>query len=163
MNPFEARMIREYYGETPRFQRDDPRFSNAWSAIRMDVWAKYPFNEVVPGAEDKHWANAVQRHGLAVAYVPGARVTYYQQFGVRGSYDRGLRLGFSDQALRRGSPPRLWQSLTSAAQMFLQDLQAWRTGHMSFGWLVRSPAFRMRLSLGLRRGAQVAARVLEWR
>jgi glycosyltransferase involved in cell wall biosynthesis len=163
MNPFEARIIREYYGEQSNLQRNEPRFSNAWSAVRRDVWTSHRFNEILPGAEDKCWAQEVQRRGLSVAYVPEARVTYHQQFGVASFYDRALRLGFADQALRRRSPPRLHQSLASAAQMILEDLRICRSGEMSLEWLLRSPAFRVRQSLGLRRGARMAARVLEWR
>jgi glycosyltransferase involved in cell wall biosynthesis len=162
MNPFEARIIREYYGDSPLLQRDDPRFSNAWSAIRRDVWDHHPFDETVPGAEDQHWAKAVQRRGLAVAYVPDARVSYEQQFGLKGFYDRVLRLSFAGQALRHGTPPRLHQALVSAAQLVAQDLVAWRRGEIGLRWLLRSPSFRVRQSLGLRRGARLAARLLEW-
>ena len=163
MNPFEARILREYYGPLPRVQSDDPRFSNAWSAVRRDVWVRHRFNEVVPGAEDQHWAHEVQRHGFAVAYVPEAQVIYHQQFGIRDFYDRALRLGFAAQALRRGPLPRLHQSLFSAGQMVLQDVRAWREDQLALRWLLRSPSFRLRQSLGLRRGARMASRVLDWR
>jgi rhamnosyltransferase len=163
MNPFEARIIREYYGPEARVQRDDPRFSNTWSAFRRAVWTRHHFDETVPGAEDQHWAKAVQRKGLAVAYAPDACITYYQQFGVAGFYDRALRLGFALQALRRGSPPRLHQALVSTVQLVLQDFTDYRDGKLDLHWFLRSPAFRLRQSLGLRRGARMAARALEWR
>jgi rhamnosyltransferase len=161
MNPFSAAMIRDYYGEQPMTLTNDPRFSNAWAAIRREVWTRHRFSEVVSAAEDQLWAKEVQRHGYAVTYVPEARLTYHQDFTLRALHTRALRQGFALRVVHRGRAPRLRGALASALQMTIQDIRAWRRGELNLHWLLRSPGYRLANELGRYRGVRMAVRALD--
>jgi glycosyltransferase involved in cell wall biosynthesis len=158
LNPFERRVLLSYYSERPRLQFDDPRFTNTLCAIRHCVWARERFDEQIPGAEDQEWVVRVQRRDYAVAYVPSARATYLQTFGIGGIYDRAIKLGYARQMIHSGPPPRLVDSLTSAVGWSLIDFRSWVRREMSLRWLLVAPIFRLRQEVGLYVGAHRALR-----
>jgi len=51
-------------------------FSNACAAVRRRVWQSIPFDEELPGAEDRVWAYAVLEAGFALVYESRAQVAH---------------------------------------------------------------------------------------
>jgi len=47
-------------------------FSNANSAIRKEIWEKYPFDDSLIMSEDQEWARKVLLAGYEIIYDPGA-------------------------------------------------------------------------------------------
>ena len=45
--------------------------------IRRAVWAGMPFDEELPGVEDRDWAKRVQTAGWQIAYEPHASVFHH--------------------------------------------------------------------------------------
>jgi len=158
LNPFEARNLRTYYDDVPRLQRSETRFTNTFCAIRREVWAKEPFDEEIPGAEDQYWVARVQRLGYAVAYVPSAQAVYLQAFGVRRIYQHAMKLGYAQQVMRPDRHVRFIGSLASAAGWALTDVKAWARREIPTRCLLMSPLFRLRQEMGLYMGAARAAR-----
>ncbi|MFH2068545.1 MAG: glycosyltransferase family 2 protein [Candidatus Omnitrophota bacterium] len=72
LNPFEE--IGLFYDfPTSPFLHPKPIFSNANCAIRKIVWEKHPFDEIIPFAEDKLWAENLPPH-FKIKYVFEASV-----------------------------------------------------------------------------------------
>ena len=72
------------------------RFSNANSAVRRDVWERFPFDETVLLAEDQAMCYSVLTHGMKVVYEPAAAVehgherTLWEEF--RFAFENGASL-----------------------------------------------------------------------
>lgn len=68
-------------------------FSNHASSWRACVWREFPFNENLPGTEDKEWAWRVLGAGWCIAFDPRLTVDMSHQWtgGVRDRYRRELR------------------------------------------------------------------------
>lgn len=60
--------------DNPRIQTNNPTFSNANGAFRRALCLRYPFDEMVKGAEDLAWARLVLSQGYVIAYQPTAPV-----------------------------------------------------------------------------------------
>jgi rhamnosyltransferase len=65
------------FGLDRRVQRKDPFFHNANSAVRRDLWEKYPFDETVTNIEDRLWAETVLAQGYYILYEPEASVYHH--------------------------------------------------------------------------------------
>ncbi|MBT0963464.1 glycosyltransferase family 2 protein [Denitromonas iodatirespirans] len=65
------------FGLDPRIQVKDSFFHNANSALRRDIWQRFPFDEQVSNIEDRVWGVEVIRAGLKIAYEPTASVYHY--------------------------------------------------------------------------------------
>jgi hypothetical protein len=71
------------FGLDRRVQWKDPFFHNANSAIRRDLWERYPFDEAVTNIEDRLWAETVLANGYCILYEPEASV--YHHHGIHHS------------------------------------------------------------------------------
>jgi len=76
-SPFDKRDLWTTFGLDRRTQRHDHFFHNANSMIRRAVWAEMPFDEELPGVEDRDWAKRVQAAGWQIAYEPHAGVFHH--------------------------------------------------------------------------------------
>jgi rhamnosyltransferase len=87
----------QVHGETVRI--DEIFFSNVSSAIRRDVWLRYPFREDVIMSEDQYWAYDVLRAGYEVVYQPSAVVRHSHNYSLRSLLQRNLQSGASLRGL----------------------------------------------------------------
>ena len=53
-------------GTTPRRFSSGMNYSNTNGAVRRSVWSRFPFDEVLPGAEDLAWGRTVYRAGFDI-------------------------------------------------------------------------------------------------
>tara|TARA_B100000965_G_C19603452_1_gene764472 strand:- start:12733 stop:14097 length:1365 start_codon:yes stop_codon:yes gene_type:complete len=72
--PNDVRDLYITFGLDKRIQKKDYFFHNANSAIRMDLWKKYPFDEKLTNIEDRAWAKVITSNGYHLVYEPKAEV-----------------------------------------------------------------------------------------
>jgi len=82
---FDKRDLITVFGLDKKIQIKDSFFHNANSALRRDVWERYPFDEQVTNIEDRVWAQQVISAGLKIVYEPDARV--YHWHGIHQDLD----------------------------------------------------------------------------
>jgi rhamnosyltransferase len=103
-------------------------FSNANSAMRREVWERFPFAEDLIMSEDQEWSRRV--------LLDGYRIVYDAEAAVRHSHDYTLTAAFK----------RFFDSGVSASRSYLGGEQAQTElrrraidyARGEFGWLVRS-------------------------
>jgi glycosyltransferase involved in cell wall biosynthesis len=98
---YEQRKLIKAFPPEPRRQRSHYFFHNANSAVRRQVWERTPFDERLPGLEDRDWAKRVLTQGYEIAYEPMAMVYHHHDETLGQIYRRYLREG---QALRHLDP-----------------------------------------------------------
>jgi glycosyltransferase involved in cell wall biosynthesis len=76
-------------------------FHNANAAFRRSVWERIPFDETLPGLEDRDWARRVLAAGWQLVYEPLAMVYHHHVETLGQIYARSYREGV---ALRRLEP-----------------------------------------------------------
>jgi glycosyltransferase involved in cell wall biosynthesis len=72
----EQQLFNKYFPERSAIPQEGFFANNANSALRKDVWEKYPFDEEVTGLEDMVLAKALVEDGGRVGYVAEARITH---------------------------------------------------------------------------------------
>ena len=65
------------FGLDRKIQIKDSFFHNANSALRRDMWEKYPFDENVTNIEDRVWGEKVISEGYKIVYEPMASVYHW--------------------------------------------------------------------------------------
>jgi glycosyltransferase involved in cell wall biosynthesis len=99
--PYEQRNLLTGFPFGSRRQTSHAFFHNANAALRREVWERTPFDETLPGLEDRDWARRVLAAGWQLVYEPLAMV-YHQHTETLGQiYARSFREGV---ALRRLDP-----------------------------------------------------------
>jgi rhamnosyltransferase len=93
------------YGRAVRI--DEMFFSNVSSAIRRDVWERFPFRDRVIMSEDQYWAYDVLRAGYDVVYHPAARVYHSHNYSLSTLFRRNWQSGASLRGLIADSPPAI--------------------------------------------------------
>ncbi len=78
----------EYFGDDAYGTKENHRFSNTNSAIRMSAWRALPFDEQAEFAEDQIWAHEMLSQGHSIAYEPGAIVYHSHPDSYRRYYQR---------------------------------------------------------------------------
>ena len=63
-------------------------FSNASCAVRREILIKYPFDETLPGSEDREWAGRIKKHGFTIKYIPESRVYHSHALSYKAVYER---------------------------------------------------------------------------
>ena len=76
-SPFDKRDLMLVFGLDRKVQVKDSFFHNANSAVRRDIWQKFPFDEDVTNIEDRLWGKQVISQGLKIVYAPDASVYHY--------------------------------------------------------------------------------------
>jgi len=80
------------FGLDPKIQHKDSFFHNANSALRRDIWLKYPFDENVKHIEDRVWGQEVISSGFKIHYQPLASVYHHHGIHHDGNQDRADRI-----------------------------------------------------------------------
>jgi rhamnosyltransferase len=80
------------FGLDKRFQKKDSFFHNANSALRRDIWEKYPFDESVRHIEDRVWGVKVIEGGYSIVYEPSASVYHHHGIHHRRNLPRAERI-----------------------------------------------------------------------
>ena len=65
------------FGLDERTQRKDSFFHNANSALKRNVWEKFPFDEATTNIEDRLWGADVIKNGYHIFYTPHASVYHH--------------------------------------------------------------------------------------
>jgi len=63
-------------------------FSNASCAIRREILLKYPFDETLPGSEDREWAGRIRKNGFKIKYIPESQVLHSHSLSYQAVYKR---------------------------------------------------------------------------
>lgn len=109
----------EYY----RNQLDFVYFSNTSSAIRRDVWEKYPFRQV-DFAEDACWADEVLRAGYSLVYEPKSQVVHSHDYSITEQFRQHIDHAY---AMNHLFHPPSYHSTKTWLRLFLGiPLQVWR-------------------------------------
>jgi rhamnosyltransferase len=151
------------YGPAPRVQEaTGPEelsmrttlFSNVNSAIRRDVWERFPFADDLFFSEDQDWARRVLLAGYAIAYEPQAVVRHSHAYTVGSALKRFFDTGASAERgfLAGGSASS--GVLRREALRYAREELAWlsRTGRRR--WIPYAAAYELAKFLGLQLGAR---------
>ena len=94
------------YGPRARVQRaaseaalsmETTLFSNVNSAMRREVFERFPFVEDINMSEDQEWSRRVLLAGYAIVYEPRAVVRHSHDYDVRAAFRRFYESGFSSR------------------------------------------------------------------
>ena len=99
--PYEQRNLLTGFPFGSRRQTSHAFFHNANAALRREVWERTPFDETLPGLEDRDWARRVLAAGWQLVYEPLAMVYHQHTESLGQIYARSFREGV---ALRRLDP-----------------------------------------------------------
>lgn len=151
------------YGPEPRVQRaSDPEelsmrttlFSNVNSAIRREVWERFPFAPDVFFAEDQDWARRVLLAGYAIRYEPAAAVCHSHTYSVATAFKRFFDTGASaDRGFLAGGSAASGV-LRREALRYAREEVAWlvRTGRRR--WIPYAAVYELAKFLGVQLGAR---------
>lgn len=81
-----------------RFGPGATLFSNAFGAMKREVWERFPFPGIVM-SEDQAWAREVIRAGLTIRYVPEAAVFHGHRLSLARAFRRNFDSGSSLEQL----------------------------------------------------------------
>ena len=153
------------YGERARTQRaagvhelsmDTTLFSNVSSAIRADVFARFPFVDDIIMSEDQEWSRRVLLAGYALRYVPEAAVHHSHPYTLRQAFRRFFDSGVSsERAYMAGARPSSVVLRRQALRYAKEELRwLWETGRRR--WIPYAAAYEgakfVGLQLGIRHG-----------
>jgi rhamnosyltransferase len=117
--PYEQRNLLTGFPFGSRRQTSHTFFHNANAAVRREVWERTPFDETLPGLEDRDWARRVLAAGWQLVYEPLAMVYHHHTETLGQIYARSFREGV---ALRR-LDPGFAQSATRFVVNYLRGVQ----------------------------------------
>ncbi len=160
-----------YPPEAGRFGYEDavPRpgrvvFSNAFSAVRRDVWERIPLPEDVPVSEDQAWAQAVLAAGYQIAYEPAAEALHAHRYSLRVLFQRHylIAMALSLRGLDAGSrSPDAIRVLVSEIGYFVRQGHVVRLPQLLMYELVRWLGFQAGRWSARRRGGSVRRVILD--
>jgi rhamnosyltransferase len=151
------------YGPERRVQRakgeDDlsmltTLFSNVNSAMRRDVWERFPFADDVFFAEDQDWARRVLLEGYGIGYEPDAAVRHSHAYTVTTAFKRFFDTGASAERGFLAGGDASAGVLRKEALRYAKDEIAWlaRTGRRR--WIPYATVYELAKFAGLQLGAQ---------
>jgi rhamnosyltransferase len=76
------------FGLDRRIQVKDSFFHNANSALRRQLWERFPFDETATNIEDRIWAHQVIKAGFKIVYEPAASVYHHHGIHHAGNAER---------------------------------------------------------------------------
>jgi rhamnosyltransferase len=151
------------YGVEPRVQRaDDPAelsmrttlFSNANSAIRRDVWERFPFSDDLFFSEDQDWARRVLLAGYSIRYEPAAAVRHSHAYTVSSAFKRFFDTGAAaDRGFLAGGAGSS-RVLRREALRYAREEVAWLARTRRFGWIPYAAVYELAKFAGLQLGAR---------
>ena len=151
------------YGPGARTQRaagaaelsmDTTLFSNANSAIRRDVFERFPFVGDIIMSEDQEWSQRVLLAGYALVYEPRAVVRHSHPYTVPQAFRRFFDSGVSaERAYLAGAAPSQAVLRRRALQYGRDELRwLWRSGHRR--WIPYAAVYELAKFAGLQLGAR---------
>jgi rhamnosyltransferase len=151
------------YGPEPRVQRaagqdevsmQTTLFSNVNSAIRRDVWKRFPFADDLFFAEDQDWARRVLLAGYAIAYEPQAVVRHSHAYTVGSALKRFFDAGASAERgfLAGGSASA--GVLRREALRYAREELAWLVQTGRRRWIPYAAVYELAKFLGVQLGAR---------
>jgi rhamnosyltransferase len=129
-------------------------FSNVNSAIRREVWERFPFADDLFFAEDQDWARRVLLAGHALRYEPEAAVRHSHAYTVTTAFKRFFDTGASaDRGFLAGGSASAGV-LRKEALRYARDEVAWlaRTGQRR--WIPYAAVYELAKFAGLQLGAR---------
>jgi rhamnosyltransferase len=99
---FDRRDLWTTFGIERRVQTKDYLFHNANCMIRRATWDTLPFDEEIPGVEDRHWARHVLEWGYVIVYEPNASVYHYHGIHQGRDEQRAARVARVIEFIQRG-------------------------------------------------------------
>ena len=162
-SPPEQFFLNFLYGPEPRVQRahapadlsmQTTLFSNVNSAIRRDVWERFPFADDLFTAEDQDWARRVLLDGYSLRYDPAAAVRHSHRYTVANAYRRFFDTGASaDRGFLAGGTTSS-SVLRKEALRYAREELAWlaRTGRRR--WIPYTALYESAKFAGLQLGAR---------
>jgi len=124
------------------------------SAMRRDVWERFPFGDDVFFAEDQDWARRVLIAGHAIRYEPAAAVRHSHAYSVMGAYKRFFDSGASAERGFLAGGPASAGVLRREALRYAREEVAWlvRTGQRR--WIPYTAVYELAKLAGLQLGAR---------
>ncbi len=112
--PVEAEFLHHTYPPEPAVRRLDAAsgrvgigavfFSNVCSALRREIWNRFPFDETRIMSEDQVWAREVLEAGHRIAYRPEAAVLHSHHYPLAKVFRRNFDSGCSLVGVTQDSP-----------------------------------------------------------
>ena len=125
-------------------------FSNVSSAIKREVWEKYPFNPTLTGSEDYAWAREVTKNGYETKYCPRSIIhhSHNESFSqIKNREYREILALFRINALS-SSPIFLLKRLIVCIKNIFLDLLYFLTGQENLFTLKKAITYRVGVFLG---------------
>ena len=149
------------YGPRERTQRaaspaelsmETTLFSNVNSAIRRDVFERFPFVGDIIMSEDQEWSRRVLLAGYAIAYVPRAAVRHSHDYTFREAFRRFFDSGVSAGRAYLPDDPGARRALRRRALRYplVETSWLWRSGHRR--WIPYALAYQAMKFAGLALG-----------
>lgn len=142
------------YGDGSRQRFWKHCFSMASSAIRREVWERFPFREDLLYSEDIDWTWRMRRQGYSIRYVPDSVVMHSHNYTLAQWYRRQFGEGRAEAAIFSWTSwERFWlrYSLMPFARQVLSDLLYGLRKGMP-GLVAASIPYRLAQMLGRRAG-----------
>jgi glycosyltransferase involved in cell wall biosynthesis len=137
--PYEQRNLLTGFPFGSRRQTSHAFFHNANAALRRDVWERTPFDEALPGLEDRDWARRVLAAGWHIVYEPLAMVYHEHAESLAQIYARSFREGVALRRLDPGfaqSPTRFVVNCLRGVQRDVRFVRRYRRSWRALGALV---------------------------
>jgi rhamnosyltransferase len=159
--PLEEFFLHFLYGPSPRLQQladgedvtfELTLFSNVNSAIRREIWERYPFAEDVLMSEDQEWSRRMLLRGWSILYEPAAAVRHSHAYSFGDAFRRFFDSGASAERAYLGGGPSATTALRAGARRYArQELEwLWRTGRRR--WLPYAAVYELAKYAGLQLG-----------
>lgn len=149
-----AKDTEDTYGDGSRQKYWKHCFSMASSAIRREVWNRFPFREDIQYSEDIDWTWRMRQEGFTIRYVPDSVVMHSHNYTPAQWYRRQFGEGRADAQIFEWTRwERFWfrYSLLPLVRQLVSDARhAVRTGKLSL--LIYSPIYRIVQMFGRRAG-----------
>jgi rhamnosyltransferase len=129
-------------------------FSNVNSAVRRDVWARFPFAPDLFFAEDQDWARRVLLAGYAIRYEPAAAVHHSHRYSVATALKRFFDTGASAERGFLAGGSGASDALRREALRYAREEVAWlaRTGRRR--WIPYAAVYELAKFAGIQLGAR---------
>ncbi len=160
------------YGPEPRVQRaasaaelsmETTLFSNVCSAIRRDVFARFPFADDIIMSEDQEWSRRVLLAGHAIVYEPRAVVRHSHDYTFAEAFRRFFDSGVSAERAYLPDDPGARRTLRRRALRYplVETSWLWASGHRR--WIPYALAYQAMKFAGLALGTLHARLPRSWR
>jgi glycosyltransferase involved in cell wall biosynthesis len=127
-------------------------FSNVNSAVRRELWERYPFADDLVFAEDQDWARRVLLAGHRIRYEPEAVVRHSHAYTIRTAFKRFYDSGASaERGYLAGGRPAGRVLLQEAARYGRDELR-WLSSSGQLRWVPYTAAYELAKFAGLQLG-----------